>query len=43
MIVFVILMIAALIGGYLAACKSGEKEGICKYGCKDGENDVSDR
>lgn len=44
MIVFVILTIAAFIGGYLAACKSGEKEGICKYGNdKDGENDVSDR
>lgn len=43
MIVFVILMIAALIGGIFALCKSGEKDGICKYGYKDGENDVSDR
>lgn len=31
MIVFVILVIAALIGGIFALCKSGEKEGICKY------------
>lgn len=42
MIVFVILTIAALIGGIFALCKSGEKDGICKYGYKDGENDVSD-
>lgn len=43
MIVFVILVIAALIGGIFALCKSGEKDGICKYGYKDGKNDVSDR
>ena len=43
MIVFVILTIAALIGGIFALCKIGEKDGICKYGYKDGENDVSDR
>lgn len=42
MIVFVILTIAALIGGIFALCKSGEKDGICKYGYKDGESDVSD-
>lgn len=43
MIVFVILAIAAFVGGIFAIRKAGEKDGICKYGCKDGENDVSDR
>ena len=39
MIVFVILMIAALIGGIFALRKSGEKDGICKYGYKDEEGE----
>lgn len=39
MIVFVILMIAALIGGIFALCKLGEEEDICKYGYKDEEGE----
>ena len=37
MIVFVILTIAAFIGGIFALCKAGEKDGICKYGYKGDE------
>lgn len=36
---FVILMIAVLIGGIFALRKLGEEEDICKYGYKDEEEE----
>lgn len=35
-------IIAAFVGGFLAICKIGEKEGICKYDYAGKESEMKD-
>lgn len=42
MAVFMILTLITFIGGVFTLCKAGEKDGICKYGYTDGEDNVQD-